>query len=383
MASVFWVGGGVSTNWNSISATQTNWSLTSGGTNLTSTVPTTGDDVIMNGVGASSNGTSVCNASISLRSFDATGFTGTLTQSAAITVTITGDDSVAPGGVAFRLSAGMTAYTPAASATISVVSAGAATTSTLTTGAKTLPNVTINITDAGNVSKVLLGDNLTMQANTSVLTLTDGVLDGNNKNVSFGSLAATGAGTRTITPGSGTWTPTIVTGTVVNFGTNVTISANTGTLDCVAVATGTRTFAMNPTANGNFNNFSISNASLSAQIIQFQTATFTIAGNITYTNVRNIKVLSGVGWICSGTFTWTGPGSSTPGSLSTNGTAGAITVVTASVDWIFIENFTFTGTWTSLNSFSAGLATGAGLTITPPSGGAAGGGRLVSGSLAA
>lgn len=73
-----------------------------------------------------------------------------------------------------------------------------------------------------------LQDNLTL-GSTRAMTLTNGTLDANGKNVTVGTFAL-GVGTKTLTLGSGTWT---VAGATWNANTNVTgltVSASTGTI---------------------------------------------------------------------------------------------------------------------------------------------------------
>ena len=84
-----------------------------------------------------------------------------------------------------------------------------------------------------------LSDALTVGA-TRTVTLTNGTLDGNGKNATLGNFAL-GAGTKTLTLGSGTWT---VAGTSWNANTNVanlTVSAATGIISMTSASA--KTFA--------------------------------------------------------------------------------------------------------------------------------------------
>ncbi len=77
---------------------------------------------------------------------------------------------------------------------------------------------------------------------TRTLTLTNGTLNANDKNVSLGSFAL-GSGTKTLTLGSGTWTVS-GSGTAWNANTNVanlTVSASTGTISMTSASA--KTFA--------------------------------------------------------------------------------------------------------------------------------------------
>lgn len=370
MGSVFWVGGGVSTNWNSISATQTNWSLTSGGTNLTSTLPTTGDDAIFDG--NSGTGASVWNVAVSLRSLDCNGSKNLVTQNGGITITITGDDASAPGGTTLRLpnGAGATFTATSNSSLFSFTGSTNALTSTVICSGKTIGALTINLTDAGNTAKILIGDSFSMLA-LGVLTLTDGALDFNNQNSTLGSLSSSNSNVRAITLGSGTMTLTIPTGNpwVFTTVTNLTFTSTGSTVNFAATGTGIRSFFWGGLT---FATMNITNPSLNAQIIQFNGG-FT-STSTTFTNVQNITAVNGI-TITIGTFAWTGPTLSAPGSLQTNGIASTISVGNAvSAPNLFVGQWTRTGagTFTVNPGFDGGLS-GATFSITAPTNGGGGG----------
>lgn len=79
-ASRYWVGGGSSVNWNATA--NTNWAATSGGANNQS-VPTSADDVIFDTTASPAT----ISATITILSFTKTsGYTGTITRSATLTV---------------------------------------------------------------------------------------------------------------------------------------------------------------------------------------------------------------------------------------------------------------------------------------------------------
>ena len=163
MANRYWVGGGSSTNWNATG--NTNWSATSGGANNAS-VPTSADDVFFDA--SSGSGTAVVNgASQSVRSFDCTGYTGTLSFNTGTALVVAGVEQ------ACILSSGMT-LTMNSGSSIDFTAIGG--TNTLTSNGKVIRNIEIS-----GVSKVLkLTDNLTL---TSFFTLTSGVLNRNNKSL--------------------------------------------------------------------------------------------------------------------------------------------------------------------------------------------------------
>jgi hypothetical protein len=218
MANRYWVGGTAS--WDGTAGTK--WSATSGGAGGAS-VPTTADDVFFDNAIAGSNGTvTIATGNTGAKSITCTGFIGTLTGTAAITVA---------GSI--TLVAGMT-YSHTGTVTISD-------TSTLTTAGKTFSGVTVN----GTGITVTLGDALNISSRT--LTVTAGTFNTANFNVTAGVLSSSNANTRTITLGSSTLTLSS-TVTAINFATstNLTFNANTSQINlpgaAPAFAGGNQTF---------------------------------------------------------------------------------------------------------------------------------------------
>lgn len=202
MANRYWVGGTAS--WDGTAGTK--WAATSGGPGG-ETVPTTADDVFFN---ASSSGTvTIAAGNTGAKSINCTGFTGTLTGSAGITVA---------GSI--TLVAGMT-YTHSNVVTITG-------TGTLITAGKTFSFLTIN---AAGIT-LTLGDALAMAQRT--ITVTSGGLDTAGYNVTCGILSSTNSNTRSITLGSSTVTLTGATDPQLNLDfttpTNLTFSAGTSTI---------------------------------------------------------------------------------------------------------------------------------------------------------
>jgi hypothetical protein len=134
MATRYWVGGGSSSNWNATG--NTNWSATSGGANNAS-VPTSADDVIFDGAGATGDTNSTISATITILSLDIqTGYTATMTHNAVLTIagnwTYTGN------------------YTIAGASGITISAA-----STITSNGITWPNA---LTFSGTNTKTLVGN---------------------------------------------------------------------------------------------------------------------------------------------------------------------------------------------------------------------------------
>jgi hypothetical protein len=196
MASRYWVGGTAS--WDGTAGSK--WSLTSGGAGG-EPIPTAADDVFFD---ASSTGTcTIAAGNTGAKSINCTGFTGTIAGSAAITVA---------GSV--TLVAGMT-YTH--TGTVGFTGTG-----TLTTAGKTFSGVTVD----GVGITVTLGDALSTSNRN--LTITQGTFDTANYNVTVGALSSSNSNVRTITLGSSTVTIT-ASGVVLTFATSTNLTFNAGT----------------------------------------------------------------------------------------------------------------------------------------------------------
>jgi len=202
MANRYWVGGTAS--WDGTAGTK--WSATSGGSGGAS-VPTTADDVFFDNAIAGSNGTvTIATGNTGAKSITCTGFIGTLTGTAAITVA---------GSI--TLVAGMT-YTHTGTVTISG-------TGTLTTAGKTFSTVTVN----GSGITVTLGDAL--NTSTRGVTVTQGTFDTGGFNVTSGFLSSNNSNTRTINLNNSTLTFSSVTGVFFSTSTNLTFNAGTSQIN--------------------------------------------------------------------------------------------------------------------------------------------------------
>jgi hypothetical protein len=165
--------------------------LTSGGAN-NAAVPVAGDDVILDAL--SGSGTSLFNASLSLNSFDASAFLGTLQFANSVVMTIT------QNGGTFRLPVGGNVIQASGQ---SVVFTGTSGTMLLTSNGKqgsaltlNCPGMTVQLQDAYN----LVG------GNSANLVVTAGTFDANNFNVTTGAFTSNNANVRSILMGSGQWT---------------------------------------------------------------------------------------------------------------------------------------------------------------------------------
>jgi hypothetical protein len=201
MANRFWVGG--TGSWDGTAGTK--WALTSGGAGGQA-VPTSADDVFFDGA-SGANAVTIATGNTGAKSITCTGFTGTLTGTAAITVS---------GNI--TLVAGMT-YTHTGTVTLDA-------TATLITAGKNFSAVTVN----GSGITVTLGDAINIQTRT--LTITQGTFTTANFNVTAGVLSFTGSSTRTITLGSSTVTLSDAIPLESTTITNLTFNSNTSTINC-------------------------------------------------------------------------------------------------------------------------------------------------------
>lgn len=192
MANRYWVGG--TANWDNTVGTK--WATVPGGAGGAS-IPTTADDVFFTSTGV------VTMVTATAKSINCTGFTGTLTGTAAITVA---------GSI--TLVDGMT-YSHTGTVTITG-------TGTLTTAGKTFGTLVVN----GNGITVTLGSALNTGGRT--ITITRGNFNTDNYNVTASLLESSNSNPRSITLGSSTITLTN-TGTALNFATGTNLTFNAGT----------------------------------------------------------------------------------------------------------------------------------------------------------
>lgn len=200
MANRYWVGGTAS--WDGTAGTK--WASTSGGAGGAS-VPTTSDDVFFD---ASSTGTvTIATGNTGAKSITCTGFTGTLTGSAALTVA---------GGI--TLVSGMThSY----SGTLTITGTG-----TIVTAGKTLStNLTIN----GSAITVTLGSTLTI-SNTLTLTAGTFTTSASNYAVTAGQFSISSTSVRTCTLNGSTITLSASIAWNATTTTNLTFNAGTSTI---------------------------------------------------------------------------------------------------------------------------------------------------------
>lgn len=193
----------------------TTWSTTSGGPNDT-TKPTAADDVKLD----SNSGNVVLNATAVCRSLDCTGYVGTLSGSATLSI---GDATAGDSNIALLFSSGMT---QSATSTISLISTSA-TQQTVTTNGK-LVRGTFTVNGAG--SSYIQQDAFTT-ASLIRFTLTAGTWNMSSFSLTCDNMVISGATTRSLVMGTGTIT---LTGSATLWNatttTNLTFSGASGTI---------------------------------------------------------------------------------------------------------------------------------------------------------
>lgn len=178
------------------------------------------------------------------RSVDFTGFTGTATHTAGVTLTI-GDGTAGLAGVALKMSSTMTYSLGSASTSVIAFVSTATSQQSITSAGKTLGGLTFN----GATGRWAFIDALTIGA-TATLTLTagtlqmDGATDSSSLIHSVGLLASSNANARTLKLGKSTLTLSGV-GTIFTFATATLLSFDKGTAQIVIsdVSASSKTFA--------------------------------------------------------------------------------------------------------------------------------------------
>jgi len=203
MADRYWVGG--TANWDGTAGTK--WSATSGGAGGAS-VPTSADDVFFNAASGASTVT-IATGNTGAKSITCTGFTGTLTGIASITVS---------GNI--TLVTGMT-YSHTGGVTIDG-------TATLITAGKAFSTLGIN----GAGITVTLGDALNTSTRTVAVTQGTFTTSASNYSITAGALISSNTNTRTISLNGSTVTLSAATPIDFLISTNLTFNGGTSQINC-------------------------------------------------------------------------------------------------------------------------------------------------------
>jgi hypothetical protein len=348
------------------SGTAATWTTTSGGATCSCT-PATTDNVILDGAA----GQLTINTSLSVGTFDASAYNGTLTQASAAVLTInTGAAN------SLKFSSGMT-YSPGASSATNITFANTSGTAVMTTAGKNLPSITLN----GVGGTVQQADDLTATAvNNSSLTINNGTWNANGHAITVVALVSSNSNTRTITLGSavklggnvgnttGVWNTATITGLTFNKGTaNIEVVPSSPAQQGMTFSPGTLTL------NGvTFDDATTGNA-----------VTFSTAGTYSFLTIgKSWNVLFAVPatHTVSGALTINGTSSNWTGFGATSST-NVVTVSVGScvITYAVLYGISGSGACAPTNSLSLGSVTG--WTVTPPSfgGGGGGGGGIIGG----
>ena len=226
-----------------------------------------------------------------------------------------------------------------------------------------------------------LGGTCTVNTTVTVQQITMGAFTGtldfsaNNNNVTLQTFSGTGIGARVLNMGNGTWTITASTSNVweCTTVTNFTLNANSSTLDFASTPTNNRQLNL---GGKTYNNISVTNAVASPFNVDFASAgAFTVSGNLTFTNVRQVRFAASTTINITGTLTYNGT-QSQQGMIYTTWLTATVSVgATNILNWVLIQSITKAGAGSisAVNSFDG--SGNIGVTITGPGGGA----RIVSG----
>jgi hypothetical protein len=336
-----------------------NW--TTGGTWVGGVAPTAADDAQL----IATSGNVTIDSGAVCRSIDLTGgglsnYIGTLTHTAAVTLTI-GDATAGASNIALAFPTSGWTYTlgNATTSAISFVSSSA-TVQTINFGGKTTGNVTFNASSNGSWQYT--------GAHTSggTITLTKGTLDVNGQTCSWSIFSSDNTNTRSMSLGAASITVTSSTGWSTRPNTNMTFNAGTSTLTFnapnsgILVQGGDMTF-YNTTFTGN-QNPSIQNT-LGANTLTFNNLTRTGSNNKT-----NAFTISG-NLTINGTLTLTG--NSITNRLffvsSSQGTSRTITAAAVSLTNTDFRDITGAGAASSFTGTSLGNAgNNSGITTDTP-----------------
>ena len=356
MANRYWVGGTAA--WDGTAGSK--WALTSGGAGGQA-VPTSADDVFFSSL---STGTcTISTGNTGAKSINCTGFTGTLTGTAAITVS---------GSI--TLVAGMT-YSYTGSLLINA-------TSTLTSGGKTHGPITFRNLSGGTLT---LGSACTL-GTTRNFDLSAGTLNLNGFTLSTGVFQNNTGDTRAITFGSANIALTTTTAAasilVIQTGTNFSWTgtggftrnqAATANIDIFGLGGGTVSNAVNLTVNAGSSTLTFVTAGWIKNLI-FSGSTCTVAGSVnmagnltlasggTYTSVVPTFLASGtvtsVGRMLGNTTVNASGGTLT---LADAMTLGSTSIFTLTQGTLALANSNLsTGRFVSSNSFTRAISFGTG-----------------------
>lgn len=290
-----------------------NW--TSGSAWVGGVAPTSADDAVLQATTTSMT----IDAGAVCRSLTATAFTGTLTHTAGVALSI-GDGTAGSGNVA--LAFGTFTYTlgNVATSAISFISTSA-TTQTVNFNGKTTGNVTFNAASGG--SWQYTGGHVT--GSTAIVTLTKGTLDINGQTCNWGKFDSANTNTRSLTLGAANIECTFSSGTAFDLSNNTGFTFSGASANITISGAGGNLFVNGKTIG------SVTATGGATKTISNNGGTF---GTLTFTGSNaktdNYKIAT-----CTVTGTFTCNGNSSINRLllsaSTVGTASTVTAGTVSI----------------------------------------------------
>lgn len=235
---------------------------------------------------------------------------------------------------------------------------------------------------------------ITVNANLNILSLTTGactastsgcVLDfsANNNNISVVNVSLTGAGTRTLNMGSGTWTVTGNGGTAIwDCTTCGALTLNAGTSTLVFTPSGTASGSRNFTGGGK----TYSTVTISGPSAFANDSPFVISNNNTFATLNiaspNWVRLPGAGTqIVTNAINWAGTAFNS--AIMIDGGSGVQSTISSAnnggIVWGVLTGVIFSGGGSFAATNSIDMKGNSGITITGPSGGGGGGGHIIGG----
>lgn len=315
MADRYWVGGTAA--WNATVGTK--WAASSGGAGG-ETVPTAADDVYFDANSGSGTVSLASGVTITARSVNFTGFTGTFTTASTSQFNI-GDGTAGTGNIALKLVPGMT-FT-ASGGTMSFLSTSG-TQQTIAFAGKTLNAVTFN----GAGGSWITSDAMTTN---NAFTFTAGTLDLNGLTHSWSTANGSNSNVRTLTMTNATINLTsTAAGNAWNFNTttNMTLNATGSTIAITTTSANNRAFlggnsltygTLDYTVAGSTGQLTITAAACIFDTIKFSDATNArtlLFGSTSTTYIRDFQTGGGSGRVIT-------LGSSTGGTQRTIAKYGA------------------------------------------------------------
>jgi hypothetical protein len=228
------------------------------------------------------------------------------------------------------------------------------------------------------------GGTVTVNTNFTIQTLTMGAFTGtlnfntnnNSPTINFGGLLATGTGARTLDMGSGTWTFTQATGTLMDFTTttNLTFVGSNASVSIVNTApSGRRALIIK---NFTFGAWTIGGTTAPAHPVYFDHTGATLA-SLAISGAANLVLANGTTLTLSAAPTWNGGSLTTPVFVTNNFSAfsdAQATIAVSSgapaVNFVALYGIVFSGS-TGTAASSVNLGRNSGITITAPTAGVA------------